>query len=42
LPDIVFIQLVFGPLEQSGGKVPYEQIRLVVAHLNTMRDTRTE
>ena len=28
--------------DQLDGKVPYEQIRAVVAHLNTMRDTRTE
>ncbi|HEY6368832.1 MAG TPA: HRDC domain-containing protein, partial [Candidatus Binatia bacterium] len=26
--------------DQLDGKVPYEQIRAVVAHLNTMRDTR--
>ncbi|HSE88434.1 MAG TPA: DNA helicase RecQ [Candidatus Binatia bacterium] len=28
--------------DQLGGKVSYEQIRVVVAHLNTMRDARTE
>jgi hypothetical protein len=28
--------------DQLDGKVPYEQIRAVVAHLNTMRDTRIE
>ena len=32
-----YLQPVF---ERLGGKVPYEQIRLVVAHLNTRRDTR--
>jgi ATP-dependent DNA helicase RecQ len=28
--------------DQLDGKVPYEQIRAVVAHLKTMRETRTE
>jgi ATP-dependent DNA helicase RecQ len=28
--------------DQLDGKVPYEQIRAVIAHLKTMRDTRTE
>jgi len=28
--------------ERLGGKVPYEQIRLVVAHLNTRRDARDQ
>jgi ATP-dependent DNA helicase RecQ len=28
--------------DHLGGKVPYEQIRAVVAHLNSMRDPRTE
>ena len=28
--------------DQLDGKVPYEQIRAVVAHLNTIRDTRIE
>ena len=32
-----YLQPVF---ECLGGKVPYEQIRLVVAHLNTRRDAR--
>jgi hypothetical protein len=34
-----YLQPVF---ERLGGKVPYEQIRLVVAHLNALRDARTE
>jgi len=34
-----YLQPIF---ERLGGKVPYEQIRLVVAHLNTMRDAGTE
>jgi len=32
-----YLQPVF---ERLGGKVPYEQIRLAIAHLNTRRDTR--
>ena len=34
-----YLQPIF---ERLGGKVPYEQIRLVVAHLNTMRDAGPE
>ena len=34
-----YLRPIFDRLD---GKVPYEQIRAVVAHLNTMRDTRTE
>jgi ATP-dependent DNA helicase RecQ len=34
-----YLQPVF---ERLGGKVPYEQIRLVVAHLNATRDTHRE
>jgi ATP-dependent DNA helicase RecQ len=34
-----YLRPIFDRLD---GKVPYEQIRAVVAHLNTLRDTRTE
>ena len=34
-----YLQPVF---ERLGGRVPYEQIRLVVAHLNALRDARSE
>jgi hypothetical protein len=37
--DTAYLRPIFDRLD---GKVPYEQIRAVVAHLNTLRDTRAE